>query len=82
VLILSIAVAGIYYIGTEKLIEASVGEIQGEGLRNFAINDDSYLLNSSWGFDNGFYLFIVSILLTVIAFILEFKNIFLSKKDS
>ena len=80
--LLLLAVIGMYYTGTAKLSEASIGTIQGEGVISFDVNGESLVLSSSWGLSTGFYLVVISFIFTILASALEFKSIFLGKRNS
>ena len=78
-LILIIAIISMFFVGTSKLTEASIGKVQGEGLISISL-EETVLLQSSWGFSSGFYLIIAAAIITIISLIVEFKNYFMKKK--
>ena len=71
-IILIIAIISMFYFGVSKVTEASIGEVQGEGLLSISL-EEIVPMQSSWGFSSGFYLIISSAILAVIPLILEIK---------
>ncbi len=78
-LILIIAIISLFFFGTSKLTEASIGSVQGDGIISISL-DETILMQSSWGFSSGFYLVIAAVILTILSLIIEFKNHFMKKK--
>jgi hypothetical protein len=78
-LILIIAIISLFFFGTSKLTEASIGKVQGDGIISISL-DETILMQSSWGFSSGFYLVIAAAILTILSLIIEFKNHFMKKK--
>jgi len=81
VMILLIAIISTFYMGTSKLSEVSVGEVQGTGLLNLTVEEETLPMQASWGFDSGFYLVIVSAILSVFSFFIELR-LYIKKKKS
>ncbi|MFH1101941.1 MAG: carboxypeptidase regulatory-like domain-containing protein [Methanobacteriota archaeon] len=81
---LMLALLGIiYYTGTSKLCEASVGSIQGTGILSFLIDNQDVMIASQWGLASGFYLVILSILVLSGATLWQLKNyVCLRKRNS
>lgn len=69
-----------FYAGTTKLIETSIGAVQGEGMMMISIGSEEVLLNSSWGFASGFYFACLAVLVAMIAIVLDIKLRFKQKK--
>jgi len=71
-----------FYIGTQKLCETSIGPVQGQGDILVMIQGVEVHLQSSWGFDLGYYCMIIAAILAVFALILEVLLILRKKKQS
>ena len=78
--ILLIAIILMFYVGTSKLCEASIGDVQ--GYLNLSLEEKTVLMRSTWGFGTGFYLIIISAILAMISFFSEIKIFLLSKRNS
>jgi hypothetical protein len=78
-IILLIAIISMFYVGTSKVCEVSIGDVQGEGLLSISL-EETVLMQSSWGFASGFYLVIASAILTIIPLFSEVKNYFTRQK--
>ena len=78
-IILLIAIISMFYVGTSKVCEVSIGDVQGEGLLSISL-EETVLMQSSWGFASGFYLVITSAILTMIPLFSEVKNYFTRQK--
>ncbi len=70
----------LFYIGTTKLIETSLGAVQGEGILMISIGSEEVLMNSSWGFASGFYVACFAVLVVVPAILLDIRLWFKQKK--
>ena len=70
----------LFYIGTTKLIETSLGAVQGEGILMISIGSEEVLMNSSWGFVSGFYVACLAVLVVVPAILLDIRLWFKQKK--
>ncbi len=77
-IILIIAIISMFYVGTSKVTEVSIGDVQGEGLLSISL-EETVLMQSSWGFASGFYLIISSAILAIISLFSEIKK-FLTKQ--
>jgi hypothetical protein len=78
-IILLITIISMFYVGTSKVCEASIGNVMGEGFLNISL-EETVPLKASWGFASGFYLIISSMILAMVSLFLEFKNYFTNKK--
>ena len=74
-IILLIVIISMFYVGTSKLCEVSIGEVQGEGMISVSLGSETVSMQSSWGFTTGFYLVIVSAVLAMMPLFFEVKNI-------
>ena len=79
--ILLIVIISMFYVGTSKLSETSIGDVQGEGSLNITIGEETVVMSSTWGFNIGFYLIIVSLLFALNSILLEIREIFLKSKQ-
>ena len=61
----------LYMFATDKLSEASVGSLQGQGVLSFTINNELVPVQSYWGLSTGFLIMIGAILFLGVAFVLE-----------
>ncbi|UCF12386.1 MAG: carboxypeptidase regulatory-like domain-containing protein [Thermoplasmatales archaeon] len=77
-IILIIVIISMFYVGISRVTEASIGDVQGEGLLSISL-EETVLMKSSWGFASGFYLIISSAILAMISFFSEIKK-FLTKQ--
>ncbi|MCX6664683.1 MAG: hypothetical protein NT038_01285 [Euryarchaeota archaeon] len=75
------AFLSVYYTGASKLCEASIGQIQGEGIINFMINDATVAFSSHWGLGIGFFLVLLASLLLILATLWDVKHRFLRKRN-
>lgn len=69
-----------FYAGTTKLIETSIGAVQGEGMMMISIGSEEVLMNSSWGFASGFYFACLAVLVAIFAIVLDIRLRFKEKK--
>jgi len=83
-IILLIVIISMFYVATSKICEASIGEVQGEGMIGVSLGSETASMQSSWGFTTGFYLVIASVVLAMTPLFFEVKNIVcqLSKRNS
>ncbi|MBN1861162.1 MAG: hypothetical protein JW840_06855 [Candidatus Thermoplasmatota archaeon] len=72
IILLSIVVPS-FIFGTTRLIETSLGAVQGEGNLLISIGAEEITMSSSWGFTAGFYLVGIGILAAVIALLLDIR---------
>ena len=56
---------------TDKLSEASVGSLQGQGVLSFNIKNEIIPVESTWGLSTGFMILLGAILVLSIALLLE-----------
>ncbi|UCD13891.1 MAG: carboxypeptidase regulatory-like domain-containing protein [Thermoplasmatales archaeon] len=78
-IILIIAVVSMFFVGTSKICEASIGDVQGEGLLSISL-EEPVLMDSQWGFASGFYLVVASAILAIISLFSEIKNFLTRQK--
>jgi len=69
-----------FYVGTSKLCEASIGDVQGEDIIRVSLDYEIISMQSSWGFSTGFYLVIASAILAMTLLFFEIKNIMPTKQ--
>jgi hypothetical protein len=69
-----------FYAGTTKLIETSIGTVQGDGMMMISIGSEEILMNSSWGFAAGFYFACLAVLVAIFGIVLDIKLRFKEKK--
>jgi hypothetical protein len=69
-----------FYFGTTKLIETSIGAVQGEGVLAISIESEEVIMQSSWGFSTGFYLIVIAVIVAVIALLLDIRIRVMQKK--
>jgi hypothetical protein len=69
-----------FYFGTTKLIETSIGAVQGEGVLAISIESEEVIMQSSWGFSTGFYLIVIAVIVAVIALLLDIRISVMQKK--
>ncbi len=83
-LILLIAIISMFYIGTSKLCEVSIGDVQGNDIIGISLGYETINMQSCWGFSAGFYLVIASTLLAMMPLFFEVKKVIyrLRKRNS
>lgn len=69
-----------FYFGTTKLIELSIGSVQGVGLLTISIGAEEVMMNSSWGFSSGFYIVCLAIIVVTGALFLDIHFMLKQKK--
>lgn len=69
-----------FYFGTAKLCETSIGAVQGSGSLTVSIGTQEVLMQSNWGFSNGFYLTFLATIIAVIALVLDIRIRVMQKK--
>jgi hypothetical protein len=80
-LVLLLVVISLFFIGTSKLCEASIGEVQGEGSLIVEF-EESEQLDAQWGFSTGFYLILLSNTCVLLCFFVEVKQKLFRQKKS
>jgi hypothetical protein len=78
IILLSILVPSFVY-GSTRLIETSLGVVQGEALLPISVGAEEIMMSSSWGFAVGFYLVGIGIFAAVIAVLLDIR-VYLGKR--
>ena len=76
-----ISIVSLYFIGTVKLCEASIGDVQGTGTIQIEL-DNSIPMQAHWGFDIGFYLSLAAALFASGGFMLSVRDVLLGKRNS
>jgi hypothetical protein len=69
-----------FYIGTSRLIEASIGPVQGEGLLTISLGVEDVLMQANWGFGVGFYFVSIAVFIAVVAVLLDIRQKLTQKK--
>ncbi len=79
VILLGILLAAFTY-GTTRLIEASLGTVQGEGTLLVSMGSEDVTMQSSWGFSIGYYVVCLAVIVAAIAILLDVRARFTMKK--
>jgi len=79
VILLGILVPSFFY-GTTRLINASLGTVQGKEILAVSMGLEEIMMQTSWGFSSGFYLVTIALLVAVIAVLLDIRARFRQKK--
>jgi energy-coupling factor transporter transmembrane protein EcfT len=79
VVFLGILLAAFTY-GTTRLIEASLGTVQGQELLSVSMGSEDITMQSSWGFSIGFFIVCLAVIVAVIAIFLDIQAWFMQKK--
>ena len=79
-ILLLIALISMFYVGTSKLCEASIGDVQGVDIIGVSLDHETVNMQSSWGFSTGFYLVVASAVLAMTLLFFELKNIMPTKQ--
>lgn len=79
VVLLCILLSSFYFV-TTKLTETSIGPVQGEGALTFSFDSEEVIMQSSWGFNTGFYFIFIAIIVAVIALLLDIRTRVMQKK--
>ena len=62
-----------YIFGTSKLTELSLGSLQGEGVLDVVLPDQTTVyMNANWGLGIGFYLVLLAVLITIFAGVIDY----------
>jgi hypothetical protein len=69
-----------FYFGTTKLIEVSIGSVQGEELLTIPVGTEEVMMHSSWGFSSGFYIICIAIAVVSMALLLDIQSMLKQKK--
>ncbi|KYK24068.1 hypothetical protein AYK25_01915 [Thermoplasmatales archaeon SM1-50] len=81
IILLSILIPS-FYFGTTKLIEASIGSVQGEGVLTISIESGEVTMLSNWGFSSGFYITCIALIVVVTAMLFDIRLMIKQKKRS
>ena len=76
-----LAVVSLFYVGTSKLSDASIGVVQGSGSLSLTLDGESLVMQAQWGFDIGFYLLVIATLFVLGSFLGEVCLNILGKRD-
>ncbi len=79
VIFLGILLAAFSY-GTTRLIETSLGSVQGEEALSISMGSEDIIMISTWGFSTGFYLICLAFIVAVAAILLDIRARFTQKK--
>jgi hypothetical protein len=72
VVLLGILLA-VFTYGATRLIETSLGTVQGEEMLSISMGAEDILMNSTWGFSTGFYLIGLAVIIAVLGILLEIR---------
>ena len=75
-----IVLSSLFFIGTSKITELSIGDLYGQGHISALINTQEISFLSSWGLDYGFYVIICSIVILFISLFFDLRSYVKSKK--
>ncbi len=81
VILLGILLAA-FIVGTTRLIETSLGSVQGEEMLSVSMGFEEIILHSNWGFSTGFYAVCLAVIVAAVAIILDVKTRITQKKKS
>jgi hypothetical protein len=77
-IIFLIAIISMFFIGTSKLCEVSIGNVSGEEMIDISIGQDIVSMQSRWGFSTGFFMVIISMVITILLMVIEVKKMYRS----
>jgi len=80
VALLLCSVLSLFYIGTSKLTEISIGDVQGEGILDVTVNSYVIPMHSTWGFTSGYYLLMLAVTLAFLIFFEKIRITYLKQK--
>jgi len=69
-----------FFYGTTRLIDTSLGSVQGDEVLVVSMGPEEIMMQTSWGFSSGFYLVSIALLVAVIAVLLDIRARFMLKK--
>jgi hypothetical protein len=69
-----------FFYGTTRLIDTSLGSVQGEEVLVVSMGPEEIMMQTTWGFSSGFYLVSIALLVAVIAVLLDIRARFILKK--
>jgi hypothetical protein len=79
VILLGILLSAFSY-GTTRLIETSLGSVQGEEVLSVSMGSEDMMMHASWGFSAGFYIVCIALIVAVIAVIFDIRMRLTQKK--
>ena len=62
-----------FSFGTTRLIDASLGSVQGEKNLSIAMGTEDILMHSTWGFSAGFYIVCIAVVVAVVGILLDIR---------
>ncbi len=80
IILLGILLSAFSY-GTTRLIETSLGSVQGEDDLSASFGSEDIMIHASWGFSAGFYLICIAIIITILAVLLDIRMRLKLKKE-
>jgi hypothetical protein len=66
VVLLSVVMSTMFYLGMERLTEVSIGPVIGSGLSSVIVDTVEYQITASWGFGTGFFFVFAAIICGII----------------
>jgi hypothetical protein len=78
--ILLIILLPLYFFGTTKLTETSIGSVQGEGILPISIGFEEVTMRCNWGFSTGFYLVFIATIVIIITVAADIRTRITQKK--
>ncbi len=66
--------------GTTRLIETSLGSVQGAEMLSVSMGSEDVMMQASWGFNAGFYLVCIAVIVAAIAVLLDIRMMLTQKK--
>jgi uncharacterized membrane protein len=79
VILLGVLLAA-FSFGTTRLIETSLGSVQGEDMQSVSMGFEDVMLHATWGFSTGFYLVCLATAVAIIAVLLDIRMKLIQKK--
>ncbi len=70
-----------FSFGTTRLIDTSLGSVQGEKNLFISMGSEDILMHSTWGFSVGFYIVCIAVLVAVIGILLDIRMRLRQKKN-
>ncbi|HWR27219.1 MAG TPA: hypothetical protein VN377_02155 [Candidatus Thermoplasmatota archaeon] len=69
-----------FTFGTTRLIETSLGSVQGEDVLSVSMGSEDVMMQASWGFSVGFYIVCIALIVALIAVLLDIRMRLTQKK--
>jgi hypothetical protein len=80
--ILLCAILSLFYLGTTRITQTSIGAVQGEGILDITIGTEVITMQSTWGFSTGFYLVCIAVIVAMISLVGDIRFRFMQKQKS